>query len=311
VNYAPIALFVYKRPDHTRQTIEHLMRCPEFKASQLYVFCDGAKRPEDQDLVAETRSLVRSLVGDQAKLIEAPANRGLANSIIAGVTQLVNEYDRVIVLEDDLLVSPQFLTYMNAALDAYQDQPSVMQVSGYMFPVPEFRDRAEAMVLPFIVSWGWATWKRAWQRFDAEATGWEVLQTDLSLRSRFNLDDSYDYFTMLNQQMQGQVDSWAIRWYWSVFSRGGCALFPPASYVNNIGFDGSGSHGWLVARWLFKSSPKTVQVVEMPQLPAQLEVQAQDYTAVKKSIQGSNAGWLTALKKVKNSVVKLARYAAK
>lgn len=113
------------------------------------------------------------LSGSNATIIEAEANRGLANSIIAGVTKLCDEYGRVIVLEDDLVVSPVFLTYMNAALDKYEDVEDVMQVSGYIFPVTAFENNTEAMFLPFTTSWGWATWGRAWKYFDPEADGWE------------------------------------------------------------------------------------------------------------------------------------------
>jgi hypothetical protein len=302
MTYAPIALFVYKRPEHTQQTLEALMQCPEFGQSQLYVFCDGAKKPEDQAAIAQTRDVVHKLVGQTAKIIEAPRNQGLANSIIAGVTRLVNDYGRVIVLEDDLLVSPQFLNYMNAALEAYQDQPQVMQVSGYMFPVPEFADRTEALFLPFTVSWGWATWKRAWQQFDPDATGWEVLKTDKALRSRFNLDDSYDYFSMLQRQIAGSIDSWAIRWYWSVFRQPGLTLFPPVSAVNNIGFDGSGSHGWRTGNWFFKSNPKQ-QLIAPVKMPKPIHVDTVSYNAVKKSLNQSNAFGLGLLRKIKSKWV--------
>jgi hypothetical protein len=297
MTYAPIALFVYKRPEHTQQTLEALMQCPEFGQSQLYVFCDGAKKPEDQAAIAQTRDVVHKLVGQTAKIIEAPRNQGLANSIIAGVTRLVNDYGRVIVLEDDLLVSPQFLNYMNAALEAYQDQPQVMQVSGYMFPVPEFADRTEALFLPFTVSWGWATWKRAWQQFDPDATGWEVLKTDKALRSRFNLDNSYDYFSMLKQQISGLTDSWAIRWYWSVFQQHGYVVFPPISHIANIGFDGSGTHGSLFAHKLRKQASQSSLTTSLT-FPKRIQGKAKDFESIKQAIVGVNPNWSSRLKTI-------------
>jgi hypothetical protein len=305
MNYAPIAIFVYKRPDHTRRTIEALVRCPEFAESPLYVFCDGAKKPEDQAAIDETRAVVRLIVGERATMIEAAQNQGLANSIITGVSKLLDEFDRVIVLEDDLIVSTGFLQYMNTALVAYQDEPSVMQVSGYMFPVPEFVNRTEAMFLPFTVSWGWATWKRAWANFDPLAMGWEVLQTDREMRSRFDLDDSYEYFNMMKRQIAGEVDSWAIRWYWSVFRNKGFTLFPPISHVNNIGFDGSGSHGWLTGWLLFKSKNELMNAESC--LPKTVFVNQEDFEAVKKRIGGSRSTGISILKNIKiilSSVVK-------
>ncbi len=303
MNYAPIAIFVYKRPDHTRRTIESLVQCSGFAESQLYVFCDGAKKPGDQAAIDETRAVVRSMVGERAEMIEAAQNQGLANSIIAGVSRLLNDYERVIVLEDDLIVSPGFLQYMNAALEAYQDEPSVMQVSGYMFPVPEFANRNEAMFWPFIGSWGWATWKNAWQYFDPQATGWEVLKTDEEMRSRFDLDSSFNYFNMIKKQMAGEIDSWAIRWYWSVFKNQGCAVFPPTTYVKNIGFDGSGSHGWFTAWFLHKSEHNWM--IDQINLPKTVVINPKDLKAIKQSMGGFSNKGLSILRNIKNTITSI------
>jgi Glycosyl transferase family 2 len=294
MKYSPIALFVYKRPEHTRRTIEALMRCPEFNESVLHVFCDGAKSPDDQSVVDQTRSVVRALVGDRAIMIESPENRGLANSIIAGVTQLVNEFGRVVVLEDDLVVSAGFLGFMNQALERYQDDDRVMQISGYMFPVPEFANRSEAIFLPFTVSWGWATWKRAWQFFDPESTGWELLRSDPKLRFRFNLNGSYNYFLMMKRQFNGECDSWAIRWYWSVFKMSGLVLFPPVTYIQNYGFDGSGTHG----SWSRRQFEDPIHIIreELPHLPNILDLRPIDFRLVCQSIRRDGSRWLALLK---------------
>jgi hypothetical protein len=302
MNYAPIAIFVYKRPDHTRQTIEALIHCPEFAQSPLYVFSDGAKKPEDQASINETRAVVRSIVGEKANMIEAVENQGLANSIIAGVSKLLNEYDQVIVLEDDLIVSPGFLRYMNAALEMYKNEPLVMNISGYMYPVPKFAERTEAMFLPFISSWGWATWRRSWEYFDPQAGGWEILQSDKETRSRFDLNDSFDYSDMLEKQMAGKLDSWAIRWYWSVFKNHGLTLFPPVSHVKNIGFDGSGSHGSLSARLLYKSDNKCVSAET--DLPATIVVDSADFKTVQE-FRGYRRKGLSVLRNIKNSIVSI------
>jgi len=299
--YSPIALFVYNRPEHTRRAIESLIQCPEFADSLLYVFCDGAKRQEDIDRVMQTRDVVRSLVGAKAEIIEAAKNQGLANSIISGVTRLCNTYKRVIVLEDDLVVMPEFLAFLNAALEKYQNEPSVMQVSGHMFPVPEFINRTEALFLPFTTSWGWGTWKRAWDCFDPEASGWEVLQTDREMRSRFNLDGNFDYFNMLKRQMCGRIDSWAIRWYWSVFKMKGCVLFPPTTYVSNIGFDGSGTHGSRLGRRVLGTG-ENLRILKPIELPSRVEVNQTDVNAIKKMLKKLNNKWISLIKDIKNNL---------
>jgi Glycosyltransferase like family 2 len=297
MNYAPIAIFVYKRPDHTRRTIEALVQCPEFAESPLYVFCDGAKKPEDQAAIDETRAVVRLIVGERATMIEAAQNQGLANSIIAGVSKLLDEFDRVIVLEDDLVVSPRFLSYMNAALETYQNESLVMQVSGYMFPIKEIASQTEAMFLPFTASWGWGTWRRAWNYFDPNATGWEVLKTDAAMKSRFNLDQAYNYFDMLASQMSGEIDSWAIRWYWSVFQNNGCVLYPSISHVNNIGIDGSGTHGSFTGKE-FKITKDISLSSSLEKFPSLIQTIPSNYQLVTNWIRTNSSIWRTVLKKI-------------
>jgi hypothetical protein len=237
---APIALFVYNRPAHTRQLIDSLLRNEGVADSALYVFSDAPRNNAAIDPVAEVRSYIHSIKGFKSvEIIERDNNAGLARSIIDGVTYLCNEYGRVIVLEDDLLVSQWFLAYMNNAISLYKDDDRVMQIAGYMFPASlELED--DALFLPFISSWGWATWSRAWQHFDPEAKAYEKLSRDSELKNRFDLNGNYSYFKMLRAQQEGKADSWAIRWYLSVFMRDGLALYPIKSMVRNQGFDGSG-----------------------------------------------------------------------
>jgi hypothetical protein len=280
MSFSPIALFVYKRPEHTRRTIEALMRCPEFANSPVYVFCDGAKTSKDIETVDEARKVARGLLEERVHFKISAVNIGLANSIISGITELCERYGRVIVVEDDLVVAPVFLSYMNAALDRYSDDKEVMQVSGYMYPMPELQGRNTAFFLPVTTSWGWGTWERAWNQFDAKADGWQALITDKILRSRFNLLDEVDYFTMLKRQMSGMSDSWAIRWYWSVFKAKGLVLFPPQSYIMNIGFDGSGTHG-------FRSAKKKISSIQtlsnkIVNLPTKVEIDTAAYYLVRK-----------------------------
>jgi len=239
---APIALFAYNRPVHVRRTMESLLANELAAASDLYIFSDGPKSPAQEPAVADVRRYAGGVSGFRSvTVVERATNLGLANSIIDGTTRLTKEFGRVIVVEDDLVVSPRFLEYMNRALERYQDDDSAMQVSGYMFPI-DIGAKADASFMPFTTSWGWATWERAWQYFDPEMREFEALSSNRQLRDRFNLGGAYDYFGMLERQRGGSIDSWAIRWYLSVFMRDGLTLYPARTLVRNIGFDGSGTH---------------------------------------------------------------------
>lgn len=242
MSLAPIALFVYKRPNHTRQTLEALAECALAGQSKLFIFSDGPKTAADEASVAEVRRIAKERAWcGEVDVVEQERNRGLAASVIGGVTDLCEKYGRVIVLEDDLVVAPNFLTYMNEALDRYVDEPSVMQISGHMFDVELVLDD-DAVFMPFVSTWGWATWSRAWAHFDPDMSGYEKLRTDAARRKRFNLGGAYDYFDLLERQRSGAVDSWGIRWNLSVFDSDGIVLYPKKSLVDNRGFDGSGTH---------------------------------------------------------------------
>ena len=239
---APIALFTFKRPEHTRRTLEALARNPEFAQSELHIFCDGSRRADEDAAVLATREVVRQWAHPAKTVHESPVNRGLAASIIDGVSRLCAAHGRVIVVEDDLVVAPVFLDFLNRGLDSYADDGRVMQISGHMFPVDLSGTDSDAVFLPFTTSWGWATWQRAWAQFDPAMQAFERLVGDRALRRRFDLDNAYPYFAMLKKQKAREIDSWAIRWYLSVFMRDGLVLYPRRTLIENVGFDGSGTH---------------------------------------------------------------------
>ncbi len=248
---APIALFVFKRPEETRQTLEHLSRNPGIEESELFVFCDAARLPRDAQAVQATREAVRSRAWcPRTTIVERSESLGLAGSIIEGVGQLVRSHGRVIVLEDDLLTARGFLAYMNEALARYEDAPSVMQIAAHMFSIPMLGSAQCSFFIPSVSSWGWATWKRAWDAFDPDCKGWEILKTDPTLRSRFDLDDSFGIYRMLEAQMAGSIDSWAVRWRWSVFQKGGLTLCPNRTLVKNIGFGKTATHTTSGGHWM-------------------------------------------------------------
>jgi hypothetical protein len=239
---APIALFVFRRPEKTRATLESLARCKGIDNSDLYIFCDGPRDANDDQAVAEVRAIVDAFDHPQKTVVISTANQGLARSIISGVTRLCEQYGRVIVVEDDLTVSSTFLDYMNTGLDTYADNPRVMQISGFTFARSAAPPNLAARFLPVTTSWGWATWARSWQDFDPNAQDTDAMRSDDELRSRFDLGGLFGYYDMLERQKTGLIDSWAIRWYWSVFRRDGLVLYPPISLVRNDGLDSSGTH---------------------------------------------------------------------
>jgi hypothetical protein len=240
---APLAIFIFNRPEYLRQTLASLSQCEGFDKTPLIVFGDGPKRDDQVPKVESARAVAREMLGDRADYRFSELNKGLARSLIDGVGALVNEHGRAIVIEDDLILAPSFLTFMNAGLDRYADEEAVYQVSGHNFDVPALADSKWAILLPLTTTQGWATWSRAWRHLDEAATGWDELACNRALRCRFNLDGAYDYAAMLKRQKQGNGNSWGILWYWSVYRRNGLALFPPRTLVYNIGMDSAGTNG--------------------------------------------------------------------
>lgn len=238
---APIALFVYNRADHARRTISALQGNRLAADSELFVYSDAPRDENAASVVMEVRNLVHGISGFKAvHVIEREQNWGLAKSIIDGVNQLIERYGRVIVLEDDLVTSPYFLQYMNDALDRYEDVDQVMHVSGYMFPLNS-KGLKETFFLRTASCWGWATWARAWAHFDKDPGRLICEFSEADIR-RFNMDGSHDFWSQVLQNHTGQMNTWAVFWYATVFQCNGLCLHPARSLVINIGNDGSGVH---------------------------------------------------------------------
>ena len=288
--YAPVALFIFNRPKHLARTLASLAGNRGFDQSPVFVFADGPRSAADEAAAMAARKVARDFLGTRAEYRFRAANAGLSASIIAGVTELAERFGRVIVVEDDLQLAPGFLAFMNEALLRFADCADVYQVSGYMYAAPHLAAGGRAVFLPIISTWGWGTWRRAWKTFDDRAAGWEQLRSDRPLRQRFNFEGSYDYSAMLERQMRGAVDSWGIRWYWSVFQRGGVVCYPPQSLVKNLGMDGSGTHGRGILR-------KFSTLVPLPpageiSFPAQPVVNDAEVAEVRRAIWQHNGGWL-------------------
>lgn len=236
---APIALFVYNRPAHTRQTVEALQKNDMSSDSDLFIFSDAPKSAAQTEAVSEVREYIRQVGGFKSvAIVERETNLGLARSIIEGVTRLCGEYGRVIVLEDDLITSPHFLRFMNDALNMYEHEDRVMHISGATYPIEPMEEETFFLRIP--LCWGWATWHRAWQHF--RKSNDVMLKFDRKMRRDFNFNDSYHYWKQLEDNDKGLINTWFVYWYATLFLRKGLALFPGKLLVKNIGMDGSGVH---------------------------------------------------------------------
>lgn len=237
--YAPIALFTYSRVDHTREAVESLLRNKESASSDLFIFSDGPKTEEKRKAVEENREYIHSIKGFKSiHIIEHETNQGLANSLIAGITEVVNKYGRVIVVEDDLILSPYFLQFMNEALDKYENVEKVGAITAYC-PVMN-AELPETYFLRYFHCWGWGTWKRSWDLLNLDT---KYLLRKMRWKTRkFNLEGGINNYGMLYCQKVGLVDSWFIRFYASLFLAEKLTLFPGRSLVSNHGLDGSGTH---------------------------------------------------------------------
>ena len=241
MTYAPITLFVYNRLDHTKRTVDSLKINFLAQESDLIIFSDASKSELQAGNVRDVRDYISQINGFKSiTIVERASNFGLAKSIIDGVTSIINKFGRIIVLEDDMVTSPFFLNYMNEALEKYTDDDRVISIHGYVYPVKE--TLPEAFFLPGADCWGWATWRRGWKLFNPDG---QFLLDQLraqKLISDFDYNGAYAYSKMLEGQIAGKNDSWAVRWYASAFLAGKLTLYPGRSLVHNIGNDNSGIH---------------------------------------------------------------------
>lgn len=238
---APIALFVFNRPYHTRQTVESLLQNPEAKHSKLFIYSDGPRDINDHKAVNEVRTYIHSLDGfEDIQIVERDRNIGLAESIIQGVTELTEKFGRVIVMEDDLVTSPAFLDFMNRALDTYQAERKVWHISGWSYPIDN-DGLGSAFLWETMNCWGWATWKDRWQYFSKEpdklVSSWNRAQI-----KQFNLDGAYNFWKQVKLNKRGKLNTWAVFWYATIFENNGLCLNPAKTFVTNIGHDGSGEN---------------------------------------------------------------------
>jgi hypothetical protein len=248
-NLAPVVLFVYNRPWHTGQTLKHLMQNDLASESILHIFSDGPKEGATEEVksrISEVRKIIREERWcREVHIIESPTNKGLANSIIEGVSTIFNLYGKAIILEDDLLISRHFLSYMNKSLDFYEKRKTVFSISAdrppyKFFKIPDDYEYDVFVSLRFF-STGWATWKDRWLQVDWSMDNLDEFLDKPEQIASFNRGGA-DLTRLLLLQRSGKIDSWAIRFTYAHFINHAVAILPCISYVDNIGFDGSGIH---------------------------------------------------------------------
>lgn len=271
IKYAPIVMFTYCRLENTRETVEHLLRNEEAKDSDLIIYSDAPKNEKVVEDVKDTREYIHSISGFKSiKIIEREKNMGLAKSIVDGVTAVVNQYGRVIVLEDDLSVSPYFLKYMNEGLDRYENRDDIVSIHGYIYPVKS--KLPEAILIKGADCWGWATWKRGWDIFSFDARSlYEQIKKAHRVKE-FDFNYSYPYMDMLRRQIDGSAGSWAVCWYASTFLKNKFTVYPGQSLVQLNDIEGVGStHGSTPRSYLvdLKETPIDWSAVEVSEESAQ------------------------------------------
>lgn len=246
MRYAPIVMFVYNRADHFEKTVNALSKCEEAKSSELYIFSDAAKNSKAEYGVNAVRKLAHEIESQDlfknTVVIESEHNKGLANSVIAGVTRVIEEFGRVIVLEDDCVPSPYLLRFMNNCLDFYESNDRISSIAGYSPPIRFPDDYTDDVFVAYrTCSWGWATWKDRWDNVDWQLKNIDALYADRKTVKKLNSNGN-DRFIRLYRQTKGEGNSWSVKFGTQMVIRDLMTVYPKYSYINNIGCDDSGVH---------------------------------------------------------------------
>jgi hypothetical protein len=265
-SFAPIVLFCYNRPWHLRQTIASLQLNTLAPQSELFIYSDGPKTAADDMPIEEIRVYISGITGfKKVTVVTAEKNKGLAKSIIDGVTQVVKLHGKIIVLEDDMLTTPDFLNFINEALNVYESRQDIFSVSAYTPPIliPE-NYKQDLYLASRASSWGWATWAHKWEMADWEVKNFEQVKKNTSMKTEFCKGGS-DLWPMLQKQQMGVIDSWAIRWTFAQYNNQAYGLYPVHSKIKNIGTDGTGTN-FTFKSGQYGSELATGEVVMDPEL---------------------------------------------
>jgi len=262
---APVILFVYNRPEHTSRVLRALEKNELAGHTEVFILSDGPKESADAETIAQIKR-VREIISGKfifknTVVIESKINKGLALSVTEGVSQIIDTYEKVIVLEDDHLTSPHFLQFMNDGLRVYEKDNNVACITGYTYPVKG--KLPQTFFLKGADCWGWATWNRAWNIFEKDGRRLLNQLEYKSLTKEFDFDNSYPYTQMLRDQIVGENNSWAILWYASAFLREMYCLYPGISLVKNIGMDGTGVHSENSGKWDVELAKNRISVEQI------------------------------------------------
>lgn len=234
-----IALFVYNRPGHTEKVLNGLKKN---NIDKLYIFADGAKIKDDKNKICQVSDLIESINWCETEIVESEKNKGLANSIVDGVNYILKKHERIIVLEDDCVPSEDFICFMNACFDKYEKNKQIMNITGYTPPIKIPPDYPYDIYFSYrSSSWGWGTWKRAWQYFDRNPAIFQEMDSSKSLRYKVDRAGK-DLYPMLKSQIEGNLDSWAVFWSINIIKNDGLCINPVESRIINMGHDGTGAH---------------------------------------------------------------------
>jgi len=244
IKLAPIVLFCYNRLDHLKKTIISLKKNKLSKSSELIIYSDGPKNKNDEFKITNLRKYLKKIKGfKKIEIKEQITNKGLAQNVINGLDQIFLKYSSAIILEDDLLLSKNFLEYMNEALEIYRDKKKIISIHGYSYPIKFSIDDPNYFFLRGADCWGWGAWSRSWKLFNQNGEYLKKKLLEKKLVKKFNFNNSFNYMKMLDDQIKGKNNSWAIRWYASAFLKNKLTLYPKNTLVKYIGLDGSGTHG--------------------------------------------------------------------
>lgn len=294
---APILLFTYNRPQHTEQVLLSLYRNEEAEESPLIIYSDAPRSEADRKSVDEVRRIIHDVQGFMSvEIIERTENWGLARNIIDGVTTQVERYGRVIVMEDDLVVAPHFLRFMNDALETYKNEPRVGHIQACDFTGDA--SLPDTFLIKFTGSWGWGTWDRAWKHFNPDGRALLKELQERQLTRTFDFNGKYGFTRMLRRQVEGKNHSWAIRWNASLFLADILSLNVGRSLVSNMGFDGSGTNcggGNLYGSALYQG---VLPVEKIAPITENLDARA----AFARYYGRTNSFWAKAVRRIKRTL---------
>jgi len=262
---APIVLFVFARPEHTRRTIEALKNNFLADQSDLIIYSDAARNEDERRRVESVRDIISKVSGFRSvSIIERDINNGLSKNICEGVADACNLYGRAIVIEDDIVTSPYFLAYMNKALDRYVNDKEIWHISGWNYPV-DTDGLGDAFFWRLMNCWGWATWADRWKYYSKDPDRLISTWNKCHIK-RFNLDGFADFWGQIKGNQSGKIDTWAIFWYATIFEHNGLCLNPSKTLVQNIGVDLSGENCGDAAHFTSESI-----LEEVPGFPPDME----------------------------------------